>query len=239
MWPSDRIIAPSLCGNPKLEIAKTLCMSSDLDDGKVRCTYQGERVRYATAEAVCAAEGRVLGQPVSLKEPRAGDCANGMNADKFKMWTSAWCKVQVKIDMASGYTAIVNEVQPDLSDNATADVNSLVSPDTLNFFKTYWSSGLYPASLNECLALSSCHVHDDHCICDTDTSAMESFYGATSEIISIDQLMSSLPLGAVDPDTQDTGVYTNLGSCNIPGDDVTVYSKSGDCSTLAGELSDS
>lgn len=111
---------------------------------------------------------------------------------------------------------------------------SVVSPDTINFFKSIWHNGVYPASLNDCIATPSCHVHGDNCICDTDTSVAEVFVAA-SNIISIDQLMSSLPVGAVDPATSDVGVYNDLGSCGIPGD-VTVHSKSGDCSTFSGEL---
>ena len=233
VWPSDRIIAPSLCGNPKLEIAKPLCMSSNGGTGKVKCSYQGERVSYATAEAVCAEDGQVLGQPGELKEPRAGDCAIGMKAIKYKMWTSAWCKVQVKIDYNNGQIAIVNEVEPDLSVNQTAAVETLVDPDTLNFFKATWTNGMYPSSLNDCLLISSCYVHNGNCICDTDTSVAQ-VYGSANEVSSTDQLLSSLNVGAVDPATYDGGTYQNLGDCGILGG-VAVHSTGGDCSSLSCE----
>ena len=232
VWPGDKFIAPSQCGNPKLEVAATMCMSSNGGSGKIKCSYQGERSTFSSAEAVCTAEGQVLGQPGSLKEPRAGDCALGLKNVLFRMWTNAWCKVQVKIDLGTGLTAIVNEVEPDLSVNATADVESVVSPDTVNFFKSYWQDGVYPSSLSDCMAISSCRVHDgEYCICDTDTTMSQVFVTA-NEVVSIDQLMSSLPVGAVDPASYDN--YITLGNCGIP--DVSVYSKSGeDCSTLSGE----
>lgn len=232
VWPSDPIIAPSLCGNPKLEIAKPLCMSSNGGTGKVKCSYQGERVSYATAEAVCAEDGKVLGQPGELKEPRAGDCAIGMKAIKYKMWTSAWCKVQVKIDYNNGQIAIVNEVEPDLSVSQTAAVETLVDPDTLNFFKATWTNGRV-SSLNDCLLISSCYVHDGHCICDTDTSVAQVFASA-NEVSSTDQLLSSLNVGAVDPAMYDSGTYQNLGDCGILGG-VAVHSTGGDCSSLSCE----
>lgn len=124
VW-GDKIQEPALCGNPKLGVAATMCMNSNGSSGTIKCNYQGERASYATAEAVCTDFGQVLGQPGLLKEPRAGNCANGINHVKFRMWTSAWCKVQVKIDTTSGFIAIVNEVEPDLSDNGgTAQVET-------------------------------------------------------------------------------------------------------------------
>lgn len=231
VWPGG-IMAPSMCGNPKLEVAATMCMDSNGSAGKIKCTYQGERQKYSSSEAVCASEGQVLGQPGTLKEPRAGDCAIGIRNILFRMWTNAWCKTQVKIDLGTGYIAIVNEVEGDTSVNATAEVETIVSPDTVNFFKSYWEGGIHPASLSDCMGISSCRVHDDYCICDTDISVSQVF-GAANEVASIDQLMSSLPMGAADPSSYDD--YIALGDCGIA--DVSVYSKaSGDCSTFSGEL---
>lgn len=93
-----------------------------------------------------------------------------------------------------------------------------------------WSEAGYPASLNDCLALSSCAVHSDgSCICDVDTSEQQVF-AAASEIGSSSNLMSALHTGAVDPDTFDSGTYIAMGDCGISG--VSVYSTSGDCESL-------
>ncbi|KAL7541680.1 LOW QUALITY PROTEIN: hypothetical protein ACHAXR_011131 [Thalassiosira sp. AJA248-18] len=229
VWPGG-IMEPSQCGNPKLEVAATMCMDSNGSSGKIKCTYQGERKTYSSAEAVCTAEGQVLGQPGLLKEPRAGDCASGLSGVKFRMWTSAWCKVQVKIDMDSGYIALVNEVEGDTSVNATAEVETLVSPDTVNFFKSYWQGGMHPSSLSECMDIFSCRVHGDYCICDTDTSVSQVFESA-NEVVSTDQLISSLSVGAADPTSYDDYIALDCGIS-----DVSVYSKTGgDCATLSAD----
>ena len=213
-----------------------MCMSNPVGGtGKITCRYQGERTTFASAEAMCAEyqTGWGLGHPGSVKEPRANTvCSDGLKNALFRSWSNAWCTVKVKIDLATGYIAIVNEVEPDYSVNATAQVEELVSPDTMNFFKTVWDNEVYPAS-NDCLALPACSVHGNgYCICDTDVSESQVFT-STNEVTSIDQLMSLLHVGAVDPSTFDSGTYTDLGGCGIAG--VNVYTKLGDCSMLSSE----
>ena len=208
-----------------------MCGSSNGSAGKIHCHYQGERVTYATAEAICIEAGKIQIHPGSLKEPRAGDCANGLSNGHFKSWSSAWCNTLVKIDLESGYTAIVHEVEPDFSVNGTAEVLTHVSSDNVNFFKSYWDNGLRPANLNDCISATSCYVHNNDCICSIDTSQSQVF-GSASEISSIDQLMSALPVGAVDPATFD-GTYSSI-DCGIPG--VTVYlTGGGDCFGLSSD----
>lgn len=227
VWPGG-IIPPSICGNPKLEVAVPMCGSSTQAEGKIECHYHGERVTYATAEAMCTEAGRVPTHPTLLKWPRAGVCADGVQDVRFRWWANAWCKVHVKIDLGTGYIAIVNEVEPDSSENATATVLDHVSPDTVYFFKSAWGANGAPSSLSDCVAISSCYVHDEYCICATDATE-SAVYSSDLEVSSIDQLMASLHIGGVDPAAFDAGTYTSL-SCSIPG--VAVYSTSGSCSEL-------
>lgn len=150
----------------------------------------------------------------------------------FRSWSAAWCKVQVKISLASGQIAIVNEVQPDHA--GLAAVEALVAPETINFFKAYWANDIYPSDVSACLAEPACVVHDgEYCICDTDVSE-EPVFAAADGSLTVDQLMASMLSGAVDPATFDAGTYTSIGDCGIQG--VTaVYSKTGDCTSLSSD----
>lgn len=69
---NDYIVEPSLCGDPGLEIATPMCLESGWEttsrSGKIYCNYQGERLNYAGAQEVCAAEGRELGHAWDFKE---------------------------------------------------------------------------------------------------------------------------------------------------------------------------
>ena len=94
----------------------------------------------------------------------------------------------------------------------------------------HWTAGSKP-SLSDCLAISTCYIHgNDNCVCSADITESQIFSSA-EEVSSIDQLMSELYAGAVDPATFDAGTYTNLGDCDIPG--VTVHSKAGGCLGLS------
>lgn len=234
---SNNIIGPSFCGNPNLSIATPMCASSDSSQtiSKIYCHYQGERVTYTGAEALCAANGEMQSHPWEVREntSKSGPCVDGISTS-FHSWANAWCSVQVKIDFESGYTAIVNEVEPDHA--GTAQVEPKVSSDTLNFFKTYWADDIYPSDMNACLNLiaggASCAVHEGKsCICDT-TVVDSAVFASADSSMSIDQLLTDLRTGAVDPSTFDAGTYNSL-NCGIEG--VTVYSKSGDCSSLASD----
>ena len=113
--------------------------------------------------------------------------------------------------------------------SGTTNVENHVRSGTLNFFSAPWQGGIHP-SMSDCLAIPSCEVHgEEYCICDTDTT--ESLvYSSASQVSSIDQLMSELHIGTVDPASFDD-IYTDLGNCNIQ--DVTVYSKTiGSCDNL-------
>ena len=98
----------------------------------------------------------------------------------------------------------------------------------MNMFKAFWTDQTYP-TLNDCLAVSGCSVYDsDHCICDTETST-HAVFTSSSQVTSIDNLMSRLSHGAVDPSAFDS--YTLLGSCGIDGVEVYALTDS-DCSSL-------
>ncbi|KAL7539583.1 hypothetical protein ACHAXR_009408 [Thalassiosira sp. AJA248-18] len=227
----DGVQNSSMCANPLLEAATPMCSEAGWytvsKDGLIFCHYQGERMTFDSAAAICQSNGMEQGYAGTIKEWKAGPCAHGIQRkegkETFRSWAAETCSIQVKISFQSGQIAIVHAPEPD-KDGIT-NIENHVAPDTLNFFDTTWE-GAHP-TMSDCLANANCDVHsDEYCICDTDTTESIEFTSA-AEVDSIDGLMSKLHIGSADPTSFDD--YSDLG-CFI--NDVTVYSKFGDCTSL-------
>ena len=233
---SDFIEESSMCANPLLEAATPMCAKRGWETdtrkfGLIYCNYQGERMTYNSAEAICIANGRQQSYPLIIRTFKAGPCQHGISQKEFRSWANASCGLKVKVEFDSSQIAIVHSPGPDRSN--TTNVEKLVDTDTLNFFAVPWEGGVYP-SPSDCLGNPSCQVHgEEYCICDTDATE-SAVYSSTSQVSSIDQLMSELHIGAADPASFDVNTYTNLGSCNIT--DVIVFSQTeGSCDNLLGD----
>lgn len=167
--------------------------------------------------------------PSSLKEPRGGPCANGIKNAHFRSWSNAYCNVQVKVAFDSGDIAIVHDPQVDNAGSVTAE--SVVHEDTKNFFQAQWDGGLHPENLSECIALGSCRVHEDSCICSTEVTE-NIVFSSTEEISSLEEVMDALHIGAVDPDSFHDVLYSDAGDCGVT--DLSVFTTAGgDCSNLS------
>ena len=232
IYSGGQQVYPSLCGDPRLPVATPMCCHSEWQAtselGTIPCTaYQGERMTYASAQNSCAAIGQENCQPGYMREHVSGFCSYGAKDRSFRSWGSVGCTLKAKISLESGNVAIVHSPEADFSGQTL--VEPMVDQDTLNYFKVSWTTG-YP-SLNDCLANPSCTIHtDDSCICTVDETSAQVFVSAT-EVSSIDDLMNSLHIGAVDPEAFDAGTYTSLGDCGIQ--DVLVHStSSSDCLSL-------
>ena len=233
----DLVQEPSMCANPRLEAATPMCAKANWETdtrwtGTIYCNYQGERMTYDSASTICQANGpnangMEQSYPWYIKPWNAGPCQDGISQKEYRSWANKSCDLQVKVAFGSGHIAIVHSPGPDRSN--TTKVESLVDTDTLNFFAVPWE-GEQHLSVSDCLAIESCTIHEEeYCICNTDTTESQ-VYSLSSQVTSIDQLMSELHTGAVDP-ASSNNTYTNLGSCNIDG--VNVYSKAGDsCNNL-------
>lgn len=220
-----------MCADPTLPVATSMCLepgSEQSVDGTVHCNYVGERMTYDSAVATCAAKGLELGEPYLFRGTpyESGPCAKGSSFD-FRSWTNSTCQVKVKVSFESGKVAIVHS--PSLDHGGMANVEPSVSEASLNFFKAAWTDDLFP-SLNDCLSIASCYVHEEEsCICDTEV-AINDVFTSSSEISSIADLKTALHIGAADPQSFEDGIFTNIGSCEIDG--LAVYSKAGDCSNF-------
>mmetsp|Transcript_598 Transcript_598/g.1174 ORF Transcript_598/g.1174 Transcript_598/m.1174 type:complete len:1161 (+) Transcript_598:1495-4977(+) len=223
----------NMCANPVLEAATPMCSNAgwetEEEDGLIYCRYQGERMTYDSAVVICEANGMEQSYPWTVKQWKAGPCQSGISTRDFRSCANSSCDVKVKVEFGSGHIAIVHSPGPDRAD--LVNIESLVDPDTINFFATPWE-GTYP-SLSDCLSISSCYVHEEgYCICNTDATETV-VYSSAGQVSSIDQLMSELYIGAVDPATFDANTYNDLGSCNIEG--VTVHSKTSECASLSSD----
>jgi len=215
---------PSMCGDPRLEIATPMCCSS-AGRGHFYCNYQGERMTFESAQLLCESRGEDICQTGNVSDE--SECGSGATSRYFRSWSSGGCEVLAKVDFGSGEVAIVHNPGPDA--NGQTLVEAMVDKDTLNFFKVKWDGATVP-SMNDCLASQSCIVHENSCICSTDVIDHQVFLSA-DEVSSADELMEILYTGAVDPASFDAGIYSSLGSCNFAG--ITVYTKSGGvCSSL-------
>ena len=215
----------SMCGNPLSEIATPMCSAAGWEttkrDGLIYCNYQGERMSYDSASALCQSNGLEQSYPWEVKTWKAGPCQHGIAQEEFRSWANRSCGLKVKVEFDTSQVALVHSPGADRSGKTT--VENKVDIDTLNFFAVPWEGGLHPTS-NQCLENDACVIHEEkYCICDTDTTESQ-VYSMSSQVTSIDQLMSELNTGAADPSSFD-GIYTDLGSCDIAG--VTVYSKTG------------
>lgn len=162
---------------------------------------------------------------------QAGPCGLGIIDQKFSSWSNAECFVLVKISFDSGNIAVVHEPQPDYA--GFREVDPLVRNDTMNFFKAFWSNE-YPRE-EDCLSLPSCSVHTDKrsCICKTEIHE-SSHFANVDQIESASAVFSVLLNGAVHPETFDTGVYMNIGSCGVLN--LTVYATvDGGCNNFTPE----
>ena len=231
IW-NDKIQQSNMCADPVLEAATPMCNDPDslLRTGKIYCHYQGERTSFASASGICEANGEVQGYTWYVKQWRAGPCQDGITQKEFRSWTSASCGLKVKVQIDSALIAIVHSPGPDLANKT--NVENHVDIDTVNFFAVPWEGGTYPSSSDDCLATTSCELHGDaYCICDTD-STESLVYAAANQISSIDQLMSELHIGSVDPSSFDAYTYTSIGNCGI-ANGLNVYTHvGGSCGTF-------
>lgn len=111
IFPGGVQTEPALCGDPRLPIATPMCCSSGWESteetGKIFCTYQGERMTYASAQNACGAYGMESCQPGVFKENLGGECAYGSAGGSFRNWAAVGCQLKAKIDLSSGDVAIV------------------------------------------------------------------------------------------------------------------------------------
>lgn len=206
------------CANPLLPYASEACCDGKHDlsaERYVSYLYDQERVTAATADARCQAMGKF-----------SCDFNDIELIDSYRKgyhWTNDDCAIQAKVD-ATGQVALVYEP------NNYAYLHRHVRDDNRNFFKVYWDSDDYPKNDAEFVESgngNSCGNSGNYtsgcrglpiggCLCDTSITESRVFRTMPT---SIAEVLSTLTVGAFDPESYDQGTYEKHGPVN----GVTVY----------------
>lgn len=109
-----------------------------------------------------------------------------------------------------GMAAIVHDPHSMINDSVEQKVQSS-SP---NFFHIHWDD-IYPAPQNNC-GNGVCEIVSDGCLCNTTVGETQVFFSSPA---SVEEVMSSLSIGSVNPDTYDDDVYGSP----IESGDIKIY----------------
>mmetsp|Transcript_19333 Transcript_19333/g.27328 ORF Transcript_19333/g.27328 Transcript_19333/m.27328 type:complete len:1758 (+) Transcript_19333:76-5349(+) len=221
-----------MCADPRRDVAVEACCNLPLNSDQTQrwpfknCVYNGERMTYSKARERCTETNRITCDFGRFRLWEAGICAEGGNLREWRRdtrlyeffhWTDTPCSLQVKVNQ-EGHIAIVHN--PGSYTIGQSNVRSLVAEDSENYFKVPWENKLYPQNENvpnECTIVNS-----NELLCNVDVLEEAVFTGAS--LPSRDDILLSLHVGAVNPDTFDAGTYSLASSIN----GVNVYMKDGE-----------
>ena len=203
---SPRHIAdPSMCANPILPVASEACCSIGNVYATRNSNYSGERMTLETAEDRCSE---------ASKEICYGfDKVNGeLYLNRGFFWTGTSCLLRVKI-RRDGMIAIVH--QPSDLSGQVLHMNG----GNDNYFKAYWGRiGDYPSVDNDCENV--CEVlSEGSCLCNTRVIESTVFNGRPRSQV---EVLNKLSVGAIHPDTFDTGTYSSINDRNT---NITIHLK--------------
>ena len=204
------------CLNPQAEAAGAACCDSLEKTSQVswhECQYLTERVTLATANARCAAKGKVVCH--KMKNTGAGGCGYS----EFPTWLSRPCTVQVQV-YADGLVQLAHRPTA----IRAAEQNSK------NHFGVRWAGGVFPRPSDSCYAgnlSSSCYVDDTYsfapsCVCDFTLNTAAVFTGA---VPSAAQVRDQLLIANAPPSSFDEGTYVRCitSACNASAPHVRVF----------------
>jgi len=186
----------NMCANPKLPHAGEACCDESTRNFFAfrNYVYDGERVKYSTAESRCGSTGLCVYGVVS-------GVPNQERHHTQHHWLNTGCHIQVKVRASDGYVAIVHELESGLVDE-DVDMALHVSEEAQNWFKVYWE-GSYPnKDGNGCGNCRTLDDDDETCLCGTSVAEAVGFATA-EEITTSEDILSSLSVGSLDPSVLD------------------------------------
>jgi uncharacterized protein (DUF1501 family) len=185
----------SMCANPDLTHAREACCRQEreneargaLMERGVTYLFEGERMKWDTAQSRCQAYGKDL-----CVYEYITTIPDNNRERKGYHWTDRDCGINVKVN-PEGYVAIVH----DAMSTSTDSIPYLVEEEnTLNWFRVFWD-GDYPGSdpvTNTCEMNNCKPMSDGSCLCKTivtDNVVYTDTAGLTK-----DDVMSQLAVGA-------------------------------------------
>ena len=217
---NNLIVNDSMCADARVATAAETCCSSPGTNGGRNCeyngAYNGERMKFVTAVERCAENNQEQCNPNRWNTDVCSD------TDSMYSWSSASCAIRAKVSFETGKVARVDYPGPDAAGERI--VKNLVRDDTKNFFQVPWSNieVTSPSDASSCDALSACYSVEDGCVCDTHVVETPIF-STKNDIVSKENILKSLLIGAFDPAMFDEGYYSSLGDCGVVG--IEIYTK--------------
>uniref|UniRef100_A0A7S2HM24 DUF1501 domain-containing protein n=1 Tax=Helicotheca tamesis TaxID=374047 RepID=A0A7S2HM24_9STRA len=204
----------AVCADPSLPVASGACCLPNKHDSLQYWydatldgqEYDGERTTYSTAEARCAAVGKVTCDFQNIPTDHSYIFKLGYH------WTDEPCKIRAKID------GLGNVATLHLPSNMEQLMVKHVDKENTNFFKAYWDGDSFPQVSSNC---DGCEVYGDGdgCICDADVRKTRVFSESRLPR-SVAEVTSNLYIGAIDPRTYNS-TYPSV--TQIPGTEISYY----------------
>ena len=186
------------CADPATATAGVCCSTTAGTQGL--CKHALERVSYSVSVARCAAVelgvGVVCPSSGSQYQIRNNDPKDCRYDDtelsvkqRARYWTSAPCRVRAQVD-SKGWVRLVHEPHG-LYYSRRGEAR--LTLDNPHRFRVAWDEGAFPTNVNNCsystasarATHSTCVVHDDTCVCDTDvvlTAALDALPTTAAEV---------------------------------------------------------
>uniref|UniRef100_A0A7S4S6P4 DUF1501 domain-containing protein n=1 Tax=Ditylum brightwellii TaxID=49249 RepID=A0A7S4S6P4_9STRA len=211
----------AMCADTRLATAGTACCDPNNNNSpKNICLFRGERTTYDTAKLRCESNGLVTCPWSTI--PINYHCGTDIqwDGDHYKAgmrfsWTNEDCSMKVQID-EKGYVAMVHDVG-----SLTQQVKGRVRIDVGTYFRVFWDGDSFPTTSNGCEGSSSCEVRGTTCFCSTTVHTSPVFDG--SAIITKEQLLTKLHIGAPNPALFDEGFYFRCTAPACISPDFSVY----------------
>jgi len=182
----------SVCANPLLAVASSACCDSGSTKAAPINRYDVERMTFATQNERCQSAGKTSCDFTSYD--------NWKDSDVY-YWTNAECSISVKID-PEGEVTIVHS-------SSVGDMAKHVRDDNFNYFSVKWEGGQsnYPkAAEGSCGACDIEQIEGQDCLCAATIVETPVF---TSLPSSDQDILSQAHIGAPDPASFDSNLYTN------------------------------
>ena len=181
-----------MCANPVLPVASEACCDFASTNAVRNNIYDGERMTFSSAGDRCSDASKQLCDFTIV----GGWHERHKNYNYF--WTKDPCILRVKIDK-KGLVTVVH-----FPSDYTKKV-SHVNDDNENWFKVHWDTGSFPMLSNECDGVCEPIPSETACLCNTAVSKARVF---SSMPASIDDALSKLKVGSLNPNMFEPGTYT-------------------------------